>query len=117
MTPAFARVCVVDFGINRIMVGHQPHGDAPTTINYSLSPDPSDITNTANNGSSNASAASAPEGKSDSDSEGGGNHSYAPQKRGPFLQVIMGDTSYSANTLWNFDQGMVYSDNWQVCDW
>jgi len=43
-------------GIKRIIVGHQPHGDAPTLI----------------------------------------------QQHG--LQVFMGDTSYSAGTLWNYDK-------------
>lgn len=48
-------------GINRIIVGHQPHGDAPTLI----------------------------------------------QQHG--LQVFMGDTSYSAGTLWNYDDAEKWS--------
>lgn len=49
-----------DAGINRVVVGHQPHGDAPTVI----------------------------------------------QAHG--IQIFMGDTSYSANTLWNYDD----AENW-----
>jgi hypothetical protein len=48
-------------GITRVIVGHQPHGDAPTVI------------------------------------------------QAHDLQVIMGDTSYSAGTLWNYDNADIWA--------
>merc|ERR1711991_858826 len=51
-------------GFKRLIVGHQPHGDAPTPIEQ--------------NG----------------------------------LQVLMGDTSYSANTLWTFTTPDAKEETW-----
>ena len=80
MTPSLARVVAEDLGINRIFCGHQPHGDAPLAFSVTC----------------------------DSDSSASGKHLHnrhhhhqaAPPKQ---LQIIVGDTSYSANTQWNLN--------------
>ena len=147
MTPKMAQKLVSDFGISRILVGHQPHGDAPTTINYSFPPPPSPSPSSSSDttaGDTHVSAFASGKNKcvgststdtatdggrkggsdSDSNSEGeGGDHFSPPPQRDPFLQITMGDTSYSRNTLWNFNptyikkQGkeisLSYDENWQ----
>ena len=80
MTPSLARVVVEDLGINRIFCGHQPHGDAPLAFSVTC----------------------------DSDSSASGKHlhnrHHHHQTASPKqLQIIVGDTSYSANTQWNLN--------------
>lgn len=73
MTPQLAGTFVRDLGVNRVFCGHQPHGDAPLTINITV-PD-----------SDEAKASTS----------GAVNHRR--------LQIIVADTSYSANTQWNWE--------------
>ena len=77
MTPEFARVVVEDLKINRIYCGHQPHGDAPLTINVTIDRNNND--------------------KKDI------NLDNAASQSKDRLQIILADTSYSANIQWNLD--------------
>jgi len=106
MTPELAHVVVEDLGINRIFCGHQPHGDAPLAFTISCeNPDSS-------------SAAKMNAGRSYS------HILNAKPKATKHLQIVVGDTSYSANTQWNLAPSLkpktgasiIWGNDWKALD-
>jgi len=75
MSSELARIFVLDLAVSRIFCGHQPHGDAPLTINVTVSDD--------------------------------AEHKSGSAHESDCLQIIVADTSYSANTQWNFEPELV----------